>query len=90
MARRELHRAIDWYIQEAGKRIAAGFLDDFEQLRSLIREHPHIGSAGKSGVRKLVFKRYPYTLVYRLKGDTAEIVALAHHSRHPEYWTGRL
>lgn len=59
-------------------------------MQSLIREHPEIGAIGKSGVRKLVFKRFPYTLVYRLSGDTAEVLALAHHSRHPEYWTGRV
>ena len=89
-ARRELHRAVDWYIREAGKRIAAGLIDDFDQLQSLIREHPHIGALGKSDTRRLMFKRYPYTLVYRLHGDVAEVLAFAHHSRRPEYWTGRL
>lgn len=89
-ARRELHRAVDWYIQEASKQVAAGLLEDFEHLLSLIRKHPQVGSAGKFGARKLVFKRYPYTLVYRVKGEVVEVLACAHHSRYPEYWTGRL
>jgi len=89
-ARRELNRAVDWYIQEASKQIAAGLLEDFEHLLSLIQTHPKIGAAGNSGIRKLTFKRYPYTLVYRLSGERVEILACAHYSRYPEYWTGRL
>lgn len=89
-ARRELHRAIDWYVQEAGKSIAANLIEELEHLQTLICAHPQIGALDSSGIRKLVFKRFPYTLFYRLKANTAEVVAMAHHSRHPEYWTGRL
>ena len=89
-AQREIRRAFDWYLQEAGQRIAAGFLDDFEQTLALLKSHPEIGEPGGSNTRRLIFQRYPYTVVYRLKGDTLEIVAIAHHSRQPEYWAGRL
>lgn len=89
-AQREIRRAFDWYLQEAGQRIAAGFLDDFEQTLALLKNHPEIGEPGCSNTRRLIFQRYPYTVVYRLKGNTLEIVATAHHSRLPEYWAGRL
>ena len=88
-AQREIRRAFDWYLQEAGQRIAAGFLDDFEQTLALLKNHPEIGEHGGSHTRRLIFQRYPYTVVYRVKGETLEIVAIAHHSRHPEYWAGR-
>lgn len=88
-ARREIRRAFEWYLQEAGQRVAAGFLDDFEQTLSLLKNHPEIGEPGGSHTRRLVFQRYPYTVVYGLKGETLEIVAIAHHSRQPEYWAGR-
>jgi hypothetical protein len=32
--------------------------------------------------------RYPFSLVYRIASGI-EIVAVAHHRRKPEYWTGR-
>lgn len=88
-ARREVRRAFDWYLQEAGQRIATGFLDDFEHTLSLLKAHPEIGEPGSSNTRRLIFQRYPYTAVYRLKGESLEIVAIAHHSRQPEYWAGR-
>lgn len=89
-ARREIRRAFEWYLQEAGPRIATGFLDDFEHTLALLKNYPEIGEPGGSNTRRLIFQRYPYTVVYRLKGETLEIAAIAHHSRHPEYWVGRL
>ena len=88
-ARREILRAFDWYRQEASPLVATGFLDDFEQTLALLKCHPEIGETGSSRTRRLVFQRYPYTVVYRLAGKRLEIVAVAHHSRKPEYWAGR-
>lgn len=88
-ARREIQQAFDWYLPEAGPRIAAGFLDDLEHTLSLLKAHPEIGEPGGSNTRRLIFQRYPYTVVYRLMGEALEIVAIAHHSRQPAYWAGR-
>ena len=89
-ARGEILRAFDWYRQEASPLVATGFLDDLEQPLALLKRHPEIGETGSSRTRRLVFQRYPYTVVYRQAGETLEIVAIAHHSRQPEYWAGRL
>ncbi len=88
-AQREICRAFEWYLQEAGSRIATGFLDDFEHTLTFLKHHPEIGEAGSSNTRRLIFQRYPYTVVYRLKGETLEIVAVAHHSQRPAYWVTR-
>lgn len=88
-ARREILRAFDWYRQEASPLVATAFLDDFEQTLAFLKSHPEIGEIGRSRTRRLVFQRYPYTVVYRLAGETLEIVAIAHHSRRPEYWARR-
>jgi len=88
-ARRDFNLAIDWYIAEAGKPTAANFAADVEQLRSLILDNPRIGTPGRSDTRSFVFKRFPYTLIYRVRGDVLEVLALAHHSRRPGYWAKR-
>ena len=36
------------------------------------------------------FPRYPFTLVYLLRGDGIEVVAVAHGRRRPGYWRSRL
>jgi hypothetical protein len=33
--------------------------------------------------------RFPYGVIYRLSGDTVEIVAVMHLSRKPGYWKHR-
>jgi toxin ParE1/3/4 len=34
-------------------------------------------------------KRYPFIVVFRVEGDAAHIVAVAHTSRSPGYWKAR-
>lgn len=88
-ARRELQLAADWYLTEAGRLTATRFIDEFEHLQALICENPEAGAPGKPCLRRVIFRHFPYTLVYRVRGELIEILALAHHSRQPDYWVGR-
>ncbi len=41
-------------------------------------------------VRAYMLKRFPYDIVYRLRGDDElEVIAMAHHKRKPGYWKRR-
>jgi toxin ParE1/3/4 len=40
--------------------------------------------------RRYVFPRFPFILVYRLRGDEVEILTVAHGRRRPGYWWSRL
>jgi len=56
-----------------------------------IAEAPLRYAAADYGTREFVLpRRFPYTLVYKLKADSVVIVAVAHHSREPEYWRHRV
>jgi len=39
--------------------------------------------------RRHVLRRFPYVLVYELRSESIEFVAIAHTSRAPGYWLGR-
>jgi plasmid stabilization system protein ParE len=39
--------------------------------------------------RLVLLKRYPYSLIYRVDGDSVKIIAVAHSRRRRRYWTGR-
>lgn len=80
-ATRDFNLALDWYIAEAGKPSAARFVEEVEHLRSLILQNPRIGTPGPYDTRSFAFKRFPYTLIYRIRGDMLEVLALAHHRR---------
>jgi hypothetical protein len=42
------------------------------------------------GLRQRVLERFPFVIVYRVVGDTLQIEAVAHTSREPGYWIGRV
>ena len=62
---------------------------------SLISDYPSIGEIVprvrvQPKVRRVPLRHFPFLLVYREYSDHIEVVALAHTSRKPRYWRGRL
>ena len=88
-ARAELHEAADWYAMQAGQCVASDFVSAYDEVRSRIVEHPQIGTPTAAETRKLPFRGFPYSLVYRLAPDHIVIVAIAHRRRRPGYWGKR-
>ena len=41
-------------------------------------------------MRRLLVKRFPYQLIYRVEGDEIVIYAVAHQKRRPGYWRKRI
>ncbi|MBI2571102.1 MAG: hypothetical protein HYV63_29200 [Candidatus Schekmanbacteria bacterium] len=48
------------------------------------------GAAGSRGAKRLVLKRFPYDIVVWELPEEVVVIAVAHHSRRPGYWRGRL
>lgn len=54
-------------------------------------EAPAVGAPYVAGTRRLLARRFPYAVVYRVRGEqVVEIVAVAHYRRRPGYWRRRL
>jgi toxin ParE1/3/4 len=51
---------------------------------------PAAGSAARSGLKRLILRRFPFDIVIRETRDELIIVAFAHQSRRPEYWRRRI
>jgi plasmid stabilization system protein ParE len=88
-ADRELAEAAAHYAQEASPELALAFVVEFERTVGLLRTHPQIGAPWKRGRRRFRLFRFPYSIVYYVKGDELRIIAVAHHRRRPGYWAGR-
>lgn len=70
---------------------AIAFAQQIDGAIANIAEAPLRYPSGEHGTRELVLpRRFPYTVVYRLRGEAIVIVAVAHHSREPGYWHQRL
>lgn len=87
-ARRELNEAAIWLeLQEPG--LGERFLKEVAQARRLILEYPDAWHPLGVRLRRCHLKRFRYGLIYRVKGDLIEVVAVAHDRQRPEYWRDR-
>ena len=69
---------------------AESFLEDVEEAKALLQQHPGIGSPLARQVRKLRLNRHRLDLIYRVEGDIIHIYAIAPHKKKPGYWRKRI
>lgn len=87
-AEEELAEAAEYY--EARRPGLGGvFVSEVIHTISLIREYPDAGTPLGASRRRMILRRFPYSVVYRRDSDSVVIVAVAHQSRRPGYWRGR-
>lgn len=77
-----------WYA-ELGAVAVEGFEADLSAAVALVAELPEAWPAYHLGTRRLLLRRYPFALVYRIDGSRIEVVAVAHLRRRPGYWGAR-
>ena len=87
-ALQELTEAIDFYSDEAAG-LAHDLVDEFDEAIVQISRLPKSGVPYHHGTRRVVLRRFPFSIVYRVRGEVAEVVALAHQRRKPDYWADR-
>jgi toxin ParE1/3/4 len=70
--------------------LGQALLAEIEQACERIREYPQLGAPYKqSGLRRLIFQRFPFALYYLESAAAAWIIAIAHLKRRPDYWRRR-
>lgn len=89
-ASEELAAAVRWYEQRRygwGVKLFDAVTHAIEQ----ICEYPEIGSRriGRWPNREWRVKGFPYKVVYRIREHDIYVAAIAHTSRHPDYWKDR-
>ena len=48
------------------------------------------GIAGQRGLKRLILRRFPYSVVVFERDTEIIVIAFAHHARRPGYWRERL
>lgn len=88
-ARDEMVLAAERY---EGERIGLGadFLDEVQHVIDAARDYPESGTPLMRGTRRLLLRRFPYSVVFRDEPESILIVAVAHHRRRSGYWSRRV
>jgi len=87
-ARRELLKHGKWY-EKRSPSAATGFEREIDHAIDRIAEAPERYPLTSRGRRRFVLLDYPFNVIYRVLEEEIEIIAIAHHSRRPEYWIRR-
>lgn len=63
VAEQEVDDAVAWYAQQ-GDDVSRGFLDDLDRAVRPAKTYPLLATQIEPEIRRLLFIRYPYTLIY--------------------------
>lgn len=87
-ARLELLDAKVWYEAQA-EGLGLEFVRAFEVALQSACRNPAGFAEAEDGSRRVVLRRFPYSLYYRVAGDQLQVLAVFHHRRPPSARRGR-
>ncbi len=66
------------------------YIDEFEAAVERLQAIPESGSPFGKLFRRVLMKRFPYSVVYSVSTDTIRIASIMHQHRGPKYISSRL
>ncbi len=78
------------YYNEQSEGLGYEFAAEVKQTLARILQFPDAWHRLSARTQRCRTKRFPYGVVYQLRGDLVLVVAVMHLSRHPDSWKSRL
>ncbi len=85
----ELTGAAQFY-QSRVQGLGLEFLAAVDASLARIAGAPKLNRVHRSGARRLMVERFPYSIYYVILPDHIQILSFPHHSRRPGYWQSRI
>lgn len=85
----EANDAIRYY-EKCEPGLGERFRHGVQEELSRILQYPLLSRQRRGGFRRYNLPDFPYYIATILRGDRIIVVAIAHSSRHPDYWKSRL
>ena len=79
-----------WHYAAIRPELAARFIDEVNAGFEKIIRNPRRWRVVSGSIRRVLTKAFPFALLYIIEGETPHIVAVAHSSRKPGYWSERI
>ena len=93
LAEDEINEAARWYADQQN-RLAEEFIAEVEKTLAAIEEKPRSFPAletlkTKKDIRRALIDRFPYLVIFEIRGEDTIVLAVSHTSRKPNYWKQR-
>jgi plasmid stabilization system protein ParE len=88
-ARAELADAVNHYNSQA-EGLGFDFSDEIQTTIERIIEYPEAWILVSKRTRRCRTKRFPYGVIYQVRGNTLLIIAVMHLHREPQSWRTRI
>ena len=85
LAQQEVDEAVAWF-EERTEGKGVDFLDELDRIVRIVKAYPRASPQIDLEIRRRLFARFPYSLIYGIDRNTIVVVAVAHSRRSPRYW----
>lgn len=90
LARDEVIKAAEYFDAQA-EGLGNRFLFEIDEVVRDIAASPLLWPTTKYGARKrILISPFPYSILYKIVHGEIVIIAVAHQSRHEDYWISRI
>lgn len=89
LARNELAETKRFYNRQQ-QGLGESFQREAEAAARLIQERPLAWQVEVEPVRRFLFDRFPYKMLYIIRAERIVIIAVAPQHRQPDYWVDRV
>ena len=89
LADQEVDDGVRWY-EEQAQGLSRDFLDELDRVVRLVKRYPYAGTQVEPEIRRFLFTRFPYSLIYGIDEKTIVVIAVANQHREPNYWADRI
>lgn len=72
-----------------GSAALVAFRDELREAVRYLASYPEGAPRVREEIRAKTLKRFPYSLLYRVSGDTVRILAIVHHAQDAETFLAR-
>jgi len=87
-AQLEILNALEYY-REISEDLSHDLLEKLQDAIAVISHHPHFYPVIRGAFRKINLSRFPFKIIFKLRGDEIFIIAFMHHKQRPTYWSKR-
>jgi toxin ParE1/3/4 len=88
-AERDLADRLDYY-ERQNPGLGYEFVREVRNSIEFLQIHPEMGQRIDAQLRRILLRRFPYSIIYARDNETIRVLSVAHHHRRPGYWRDRM